>query len=420
MAIVIPSKNIYSIGFDPVIDNQIDKVEANIKAVEIINDIKNVHNEQIIDIPLNDNTIKNYNSIAYHQTIIGGDDETSFFANYIEVTPRYAHSKIYIPVYENNSKILSILTGLNTNGDANIQLTISGINRSGKVAGYAIIGQQPNFSNVSGSAGLSKGTFSIAQTVITEKTIDKESEGAYTLFHTDKTYENDLGNNTPNEIKTTLKFITRDNILHVDAIPAKKDNKDYYLIDLTVLIGIEVILMAFSKRIRQEGIATPVNIPTLSNYGVNSFEEYIPDTITISLNGKIIQLNLQDKTATISNGNKVFSFDGNELIQSTNTPTQESKYQNIIDEWKNGKQTATITCPIADFYDENANKVIDTSTSTKMLFDIGDIVIPYTYTNQGDKPIAYNKDFTPKRFKIVGTNISKKQGGTQELTLQEV
>ena len=79
-----------------------------------------------------------------------------------------------------------------------------------------------------------------------------------------------------------------------------------------------------------------------------------------------------------------------------------------------------ITCPIADFYDTNGNKVIDTSISGKMLFDIGDIVIPYNYTNQGDKPVAYNKDFTPKQFKVVGTQISMKQGVTQELTLQEV
>ena len=108
------------------------------------------------------------------------------------------------------------------------------------------------------------------------------------------------------------------------------------------------------------------------------------------------------------------------MIQSTNTPTQESKYQEIIDKWKDGKQTATIACPIVDFYDTNGNKVIDTSVGDKMLFDIGDIVIPYTYTNQGDKPISYNKNFTPKRFKVVGVGISKQQGGAQELTLQAI
>lgn len=100
-------------------------------------------------------------------------------------------------------------------------------------------------------------------------------------------------------------------------------------------------------------------------------------------------------------------------------PIQKFVAQNIIDGYKNGKQTAKISCAVDDYYDENGNKIIDTATSDKPLFDIDDIVIPYVYTNKGDKPLSYNKDFTPKQFRVVGTKISDRQGGMQELTLLE-
>ena len=47
MALVIPSKNIYSINFDPVIDNNIDKVEVNSKDISIIVDPNFQYTEEI-------------------------------------------------------------------------------------------------------------------------------------------------------------------------------------------------------------------------------------------------------------------------------------------------------------------------------------------------------------------------------------
>lgn len=131
-----------------------------------------------------------------------------------------------------------------------------------------------------------------------------------------------------------------------------------------------------------------------------------------------------DDLISYGNGMNLVNLSSSELLQdgakSSNKRMSKFLAENILNSYKNGKQTAVISCPVANYYDENGNKVIDISTSGKMLFHEGDIVIPYVYTNQGDRPLSYNKDFTPKQFKVIGTKLSKLQGGMQELTLQEV
>lgn len=420
VVIIIPSKRIYSKNFDPIIDNNIDKVEVALNEPQLITNTENVYSETINSFPSDESQIA-YETLAVHQTIIGATDYTIYSARYTKIIPQYVNREIFVPISSQNKQIISVLTGVNDSGNTNIQISISGSIKRGEITGYAAIGTQPVFSPVAGSAGRYAGTFTISNTTIINKTIKQSTDGYYELFHTNKTYINQ-NSSAPTFIPVTLEFITKDNVLKADTEPIKIDNKDYLKLNLTVLVGISVIFMSFSKRYDQEGYPdSPSTIPTDATRPTDSsFEDYTPDVVSISLNGEIIKLDLQDKTITIDNGNKVFSFDSNELIQDTNTPTIESKYQTIIDKWKNGKQTAVITCPIADYYDENGNKVIDIIQSGKMLFQEGNIVIPYTYTNQGDKPLSYNKDFTPKQFKIVGTKISKRQGGTQELTLQEV
>lgn len=329
LPIIIPSENIYSINFNPVIDNQINRVEINTNIIKI--EYGNI---------LNSTLLFNFYEYDYsNKTII----------------PKY-------PNKENTNDFQfivesSIIDGVQTGHlSATIKLLID------KKCEMPLLQDEQNntiinhyklestkreqFFTVKGAAG--------------EAAYDYEPmfTNEYTEYYTPKivSYSKEK-----NEI--TLNY-------RVKAVESVGNIARYVLTDEIMLIG---------------------NYPT-----TNSVERFV------------------------GNGNKVFSFDGNELIQTTNTPTQESKYQSIIDKWESGKQTAIITCPITDYYDLTGSKVINVNTGSKMVFDIGDIVIPFCYTNHGDKPISYNKNFAPKQFKVVGTSISKKQGIQQTLTLQEI
>jgi hypothetical protein len=101
-------------------------------------------------------------------------------------------------------------------------------------------------------------------------------------------------------------------------------------------------------------------------------------------------------------------------------PYKDYHLEQIINQYKNGKETVTLTCSINDYYDENGNKVIDTKKSNNMMFKEFDEVIPYTFTSKGtDKPISVTKRGTPKRFIVIGVRPFYNGAVWQELYLLE-
>jgi hypothetical protein len=155
--------------------------------------------------------------------------------------------------------------------------------------------------------------------------------------------------------------------------------------------------------------------------------EYIPKQIEITFYGDTIGIDLTDKTITIGEGNKPLSFDGNELMQTTNslntaingkTEAVEGFYTSTLNAFKNGKETATIRCSIGEYKDQSGNVVISPS-GDKRIFEVGDEVIPMVYTNVGDKAMSNYKDGNDKIFKVLATNIHAQGVAWQDLTLQE-
>ncbi len=410
MAIVIPSKNIYSINFDPVIDNQIDKVEFTEKQASIVESQEEVAKQTITNfVDGNPFTIEKLN---------GFNDGSNINATYIQVTDiKYTPTiTINIDKKQNNKLIKSLFTGVDGNGNSNISYELFGDVQKGQAYIELLVrGGGNNLTIVkrmtngySGEMNAQDTTYSFS---INNSHKYKNKMEFLPSFKTVSTPSN-------NDLSTEIE-IDGGTLFSAKTV----EMEEQFSISFNLLVGFTLYkaMLTYTNMEGSNYRLVTINPPsTLNTKYYPHSEKYVAKKVNITINGTVLSLNLEDDTIQKGSGNKVFSFDGNELIQTTNTPTQESKYQEIIDKWKNGKQTAVMSCPIADYYDENGNKVIDTSTSTKMLFDIGDIVIPYTYTNQGDKPVAYNKDFTPKQFKVVGTKISKNQGGTQELTLQEV
>lgn len=412
MAIVIPSKNIYSINFDPVIDNQIDKVEVETITPSTVYDYDTiVFNKDYTNLGLYlpDNYDLKADSRQIHQDNTQGN--WYYYAeaiSFVNIRPAYTTVSIKVPKNQSNKLISKIYDKENIKYSlvldeketvpisVTVKISSSDGHPSNSNISYGDFNWDYNNRETTKISGIKlKDYLSVANTI----TVPSAS-----------------GTSVQGISATASKTLANQENLGSTSVAYNAQDDTWDLLNLKILTAVYVVKTGENYYNKSSLPIFRAQTRTLNG----TAEIYAAKQLSMTIYGDTINLDLQDKTVSIGNGNKVFSFDGNELIQTTNTPTQEGKYQEIIDEWKNGKQTATIACPIADFYDTNGNKVIDTSVSDKMLFGIGDIVIPYTYTNQGDKPISYNKNFTPKQFKVVGTKISKNQGGTQELTLQEV
>lgn len=168
---------------------------------------------------------------------------------------------------------------------------------------------------------------------------------------------------------------------------------------------------------------------------IGTQEEYEVENVAISIYGTTFTLKLDEEKKTIgdTNATSVYSESSNELIQSDNYYVDknnenshknlvEKNCENIIKEYKNGKETATIKCTISDYYDEFGEKEKDITNPEKMIFNIGDEVIPYyPVYGGGEKPISYYDDKkTPKVFKVVNRKLSYKGAPFQTITIQEI
>lgn len=484
MAIVIPSKHIYSKSFDPVIDNNIDKVEATIKEQSIVESQEEVAKETITSfINGTISTIEKFNGFA------SGNNANATYIKVedIKYTPTIT---INVDKKQENRLVKNLITGVDGNGNSNISYELFGDVQRGQIyIELQVTGSGSNLTIVS-------------QNIDTypSKTNIQDTTYSFPINNNHK-YENSM--NYPSEFKSISTNATDlSTEIEIDGgtlfSATATETENQISISFNLLVGFTLYKAALSAVEKTENTYRLLNVNAPSTFNTEYypyFEKYVAKQVNITINGVVLSLNLEDAAIQNGDGNKVFSFDGNELIQTTNTPSIESNYQGVIDKWKNGKQTATITCPITDYYGNVSNgekylaitptkaikvKLLNLSgnigyfqeTTTRALkngitlnlsknrlplvsnynketgkfsslilitsnysigsvyevtnrrapftFNIGDIVIPYTYTNKGDKPLSYNRDFTPKQFKVVGTKISKRQGGMQELTLQEV
>lgn len=137
----------------------------------------------------------------------------------------------------------------------------------------------------------------------------------------------------------------------------------------------------------------------------------------ININIKAKKVNIEDKHS--SSDNTVFSNEYSELDQS-NSGFIKSYENEINSSYKNGKETAEIKCSVKDYYDDSGNLIISNSTQDKKaFFEIGDIVIPYVASPNGDVPMSTNLDGTAKKFLVTGVGVIGDGALWQNLTIQE-
>ena len=141
----------------------------------------------------------------------------------------------------------------------------------------------------------------------------------------------------------------------------------------------------------------------------------------------------ESESTDISYGeNPKFSIENNELLQAdttiNNKKLSQYNYEQITAEWGEGKELATIKCSIGEYYeyDESADDhkgalaISTQNNDLPMIFNIGDLVIPYIAVANGQtEPLSIKLDGTPKVFKV--TQIRPYFDGAfwQELVLQE-
>lgn len=142
---------------------------------------------------------------------------------------------------------------------------------------------------------------------------------------------------------------------------------------------------------------------------------------------------IEPQSNNISYGNNPkISIENNELLQTTTTidgkKLSQYNYEQITDEWGEGKELATIKCSIGEYYEydeaaddhKGALAISTQNNDLPMIFNIGDLVIPYIAVANGQtEPLSLKLNGTPKVFKV--TQIRPYFDGAfwQELTLQE-
>ncbi len=213
----------------------------------------------------------------------------------------------------------------------------------------------------------------------------------------------------------------------------------------------------------QPSTSPPTSIPDDYNDALFKKASYSTmSAITIS----ITQLEYETNTIKQSFGSSpYFSIDSNSLLQQTATvfsqspdiasplafigggennsntnsissmPLSEYIAIALIKEWEKGKETATITCSVGEYYNYTdsldvlistkiENKYIDAITGYKtipMLFEVGDVVIPFILSPDGNEiPLSRYNDGYPKEYLI--TRIKHYYDGScmQEMDLQEI
>lgn len=171
-----------------------------------------------------------------------------------------------------------------------------------------------------------------------------------------------------------------------------------------------------------------------------------PFSATLSINGTMYTIDLQDKVVSVvdGNGENAFSIQGSELTQSntydsSGVPLLQKQYQDTLNAYKNGKETAVIKCSIVDYKNPYGTTVVSLDKQgLPMTIKEGDKVIPYVRKAKEDykydedtgkivvnyhfidTPLSTYDNGEPKVFEVLGTY--KYLSGTiwQELHLQEV
>lgn len=404
MAIKIPSKNIYEMNNPKVRDNFIDNVEVNITTVTPNNEFDTpVFNETISNFkysslfPVYENLEEKNRSHTYADEL----EEIVKFISWVRVDNilNTYDITVEIPRLLKNSYIEKIFYGVDDDNNAELKFNVIGTRNSGII--------NTNFVYKYGAFNeqLTLGDLSYTQEQSEKSQYQMPEKYSYT-------YEGEYPDLSMVQSVTATVDLPIDESIRNPQISISEEK---YILTFSVSCGY-----------RASNFGTEFKILTGENtyYVQGNYVEYIPSQIEITVYGNIIGISLEDGTVTYGSGTKPFSLGGNELLQDSATTngilTSEFLATNILEQYKNGRETATLLCSISDYYDEQGNKKIGIDQS-KMSFQNHDLVIPYVFGADGkDKAMSRYSSGKPKVFEVVSTRKFFDGAVWQELNLLEV
>lgn len=425
MAIIIPSKNIYYKDNPKVRDNVIDRIE--VSAIEPI--IETNYNTNVFS--LSEDTLdlfdypkigdslsvdvdvtefigeKAFSSYGYYNSIFKA---WFFYFAFCSSKPFYKTLNIEIPKVSLNKYIENL-----NDTKFNYSVYYGYVEYDFKIN----LNKTANADNKDDYYNNQRYTFSSALSEEFSLTYDEQSSDLSKI----KNVSNEEILKAGEDSIIAKVNLTNEENIDTATITYNKE-KDAYTATIKILCGI--------VKGNVQGSRDLENLPqTITEYG--TLYCYVPLKVTLDLNGKSITLNLNDKTVYINGetSKKVHSFEGNELMQTSNYILDENGTKlNAIDKmygetqntYATGKETATIRCSISDYYDENGVKEISIDNSTgKMVFSKYDEVIPMVYDgNNKDKPMSLYQNGERKTFQIIGAKSYYDGAVWQELSLIEV
>lgn len=373
MAIIIPSKHIYEIRNNKIIENRITKVEVNATEVKPVNEFDKVVYSENIDF--------NSSSVFEEETNANKDD--SFYTTagpqigyqysyvYFNNKLKYFQGHIKIPKVSNNTRITKI---------SKFEFSVFGTVIKADTTGQLLITSANN-------SGLNFNTPTITQLSRAEK-------------------------------ETTFEFPETPETVSVQGVSVTglKEENTYNIIENDT--EFEIYFRCMVSYVKETLLSTGEVYVTLdlgaTVRGSGEYEYYDPSQLRISVYGNTSGIELTEvKQVYGSDERSVFSIQNNELLQTTNYITDVDNPNSIsynvdktIKQYTKGKESAVILCSISDYYDQNGNKVIDTNDTTpnpKMLFEEFDLVIPYIFNAKGkDEPMSVDKQNVAKTFVVVG------------------
>lgn len=427
MAIIIPSKNIYDLQHQKIRKNNIDVIEAETKKINISKDFDALVYSEDIDTTdfriisfadRGDGYFEDADLLQYFNERNLQFSTYSYYSIYYYVygaicgsLPFYKKLSFSIPKQESNKYIQDIFDGAKTNGESNIKSSVTYRYNKGWITAIAKL--------VDGWYTLSELSAEVFKENWETRTSDLPSPSVSTKKSFSQYGDGTVSVSVTPKSATDLKTVT---------ITYDKETETYNC-SFEVLCGFYKFSGLFldnGNPIGQSGgypSTIKITDTTIDDNGdeVGFFEAYEPLSVQISFYGNTLTLDIKDGKLIYGDvdGKKPFLVQGNELIQESNSYSGD--FSKILEEYKNGKETAKIVVSVGEYYDEGKNLVISTKTKgVKMSFEIGDIVTPMVFGADGkDRPLSNKDAFSPKNFRVCGTRKYYDGAVWQELVLQE-
>lgn len=470
MAIIIPSKNIYSHSHSIINRNKINSIEVNITKVSHKTSVANMVYSGTFDssrIPLKSTPLSHY------ETKNSGLSYNTFVVSYVMSDPKLSYDiEIYVPITEKNSYVKEVQSGVRA--DTNepwIDVSITGQLIKRRLVGTMTVGNYGEPINAP---------------QVTQKTVTSTDNIRYStpsLYHE----HTQSGYGIAMDTKAEISPPDESNIRSVSF--TKKNNpsngQECFYTKFSVYTGINKEWL---------GGSTQFALGSGGDYSVylsGEGEEYVPQYIEVTAYGDTVGIEIENETLNLGMPSvNSFAVDSNELMQESNY----THYENTLSAYENGKETAVVLCSFSEYFD-NGVKVISANqpkpniddivlhidekqpyidnplpfdlvvelefnsvskgyyteetiipngftdterfalddesvVSAKILyaknqypmgFNISDIVIPMAFGADGqDRPMSLNQDGTPKTFQVVGVRVFYDGAVWQELSLQEV